>query len=230
MKFLKLFLVVLVLLPVFLFSQEQADETGPEPFKGKIPFFAIRANGCVPNPVFNETFRRSFVGIYEGSLHFDFTLYKSLYIGVGAKNGLFSVSNKVQQIKTKMQINSAFVKLGISKYHNAKINTHFAVSGGYTWAKFTGIVCLKGQNPNPTFQTPFVETELSINFFAEENFSIGPVFSYVYQSHVFDPAQICLGDWTNLGNMEYSKPTGIFNLGFCVYVGFPKKEDKKKRK
>lgn len=222
-------LFLLLTFPILFFAQEQVEETGPEPFKGKIPFFAIRANGCVPNPLFNETFRKSFVGIYEGSIHFDFTLYKSLYLGVGYKNGLFSVSNKVQQIRTKINVNSAFVKLGVSKYHSAKINTHLAVSGGYTWGNFTGIVCLKGQNPNPKYQTPFIETELSVNFFAEENFSIGPVLSYVYQPFVFNPDQICLGDWTNLGTMEYSKPTGIFNIGFCVYVGIPKREDKKKK-
>jgi hypothetical protein len=217
---LKLFL----LLYAFSFHLRAQDDV-PADINVKLPLASFRLNAGIPNPSSNEVFRRKFIGIYEVNLAFTFRIAKWGFIGVGYKNGLISVSNRLKYgINTKLEMNTAFVKAGYNYFHSNKTFSTFFLNIGYNKSKFTNVVCPDGNAPDPHFSAPVIEPGYSINFFAEDNMTLGFYTSINFMSWQFDPKQVCFDQLTSLSGMSTSKNTTYFNIGLEMYWGLAKKK------
>src|ERR1700741_500228 len=156
------FIVLVFLLSVRLYGQEDA----PDPINVKLPLVSLRINAGIPNPSSNEVFRKKFIGIYETGLAVNFRIKQWGFIGIGFKNGLISVSNRLKYgIETKMEMNTAYVKMGYNHFHTNKIFSTLSLNMGYNKSKFNGISCPDGNMPDPYVSAPVIEPGYSINFF-----------------------------------------------------------------
>ena len=83
------------------------------PEKKQYYIFSPRVNVTVPHPMGNKSFKKSFVGIYEVNLGLNLFVYKGLFVGVSAKNGLLKITeNKIADYNASMQINNVAGKVG----------------------------------------------------------------------------------------------------------------------
>jgi hypothetical protein len=145
-------------------------------------------------------------------------------VGAGFKNGLMAVSNRLKYgINTKMEMNTAFLKVGYNHYHSNKTFSTFYLNGGYMKGKFTYVSCLEGAQPDPHVATSIIEPGYSINFMAEENMSLGFYATYTYMNWRFDPDQVCFSQLTSLTGLSTSKNTSYFMIGLEMYWGLAKK-------
>ena len=219
-----LFLIIfLFLILPSLKSQEEEDI--PEDIKINMPRMSIRLNAGVPNPTSNQVFQKKFIGIYETNVALHINLSERFFIGLGFKNGLMSITNYIQYgVNTKMQMNTAFVKIGYNHFHTSKIFSTFYINGGYNKSMFTSVICPKGNPPDNHWEAVLIEPGYSINFYAEDNLTLGFYTSFNYLNRTFDPQQVCLQDLTPLSGLSTSKNTTYINIGLEMYIGLGKKK------
>lgn len=217
--------LILILLSFIFAVQVYGQDDVPQDINVKLPLVSLRLNAGIPNPTSNEVFRKKFIGIYETNLAVTFRLAKWGFIGVGFKNGLLSVSNRLKYgINTKMQMNTAFVKVGYNKFHTNKIFSTFYLNMGYNKSLFTNVVCLEGTPPDPHVSAPVIEPGYSINFFAEDNMTLGFYTSINFMTWRFDPHQVCFEQVTSLSGLSTSRNTSYINIGLEMYWGLVKKK------
>ncbi|MFL5752561.1 MAG: hypothetical protein ACJ76F_04075 [Bacteroidia bacterium] len=208
-------------LAVRLYAQDDV----PAPITVKLPLVSIRLNAGIPNPSSNEVFRRKFIGIYETNFSLSFRIKEWGFIGIGYKNGLLSVSNRLKYgINTKMEMNTAYVKVGYNHFHSNKTFSTFFLNMGYNKSKFTGVVCLQGTPPDPHVSAPVIEPGYSINFFAEDNMTLGFYTSVNFMTWRFDPTQVCFEQVTSLSGLSTSRNTTYINIGLELYWGLGKRK------
>ncbi len=201
------------------------EEDVPEDIKIEMPRFSLRLNAGVPNPTTNQVFQQKFIGIYEANLAFNINLSKLFFVGVGFKNGLLSITNRIQYgVNTKMQMNTAFVKVGCNYFHSSKVFSTFYLNMGYNKSMFASVVCPKGHQPDPHWEAAVIEPGYSINFYAEDNLTLGFYTSFNYMNRRFDPEQVCLQDLTSLKGLNTSQNTSYVNIGLEMYIGLGKKK------
>jgi hypothetical protein len=201
------------------------EEDAPEIITAKFPLVSLRLNAGIPNPSSNEVFRRKFVGIYETNLAVNFRIAKTFFIGIGFKNGLLTVTDHIQYgVNTKMQMNAAYVKAGWNYFHTNKVFSTFYLNTGYNKSMFTSVISSGKPLPDPHVSSFIIEPGYSINFFAEDNMTLGFYTSFNYMPRKFDPAQVNFAYVTSLSGLSTSQNTTYINIGLEMYWGFPKRK------
>src|SRR5579872_4209096 len=119
-----LYTVLLVIFLCSLHAQENGYiekdfvETRDIHYKESLLFF--RGVAVVPNVIANRGFRNSFKGIYEANLSLNIRVASGFSVGVGLKNSLISTQERLQNVDIRMQLYTAFVRLGYNRYHTQK--------------------------------------------------------------------------------------------------------------
>ncbi len=192
--------------------------------------FSPRVSVTVPHPLGNQSFKKSFVGIYEVNAGLNLMLYKGLFAGVTFKNALLKITeNKIPDLNANMAMNSAAFKLGSDFYVGSKnsILLSTAVSVGQNNTKYSSFEC-KVPDKHPIlngFKSSYVEPELNLFFLTEDNFGIGATLTYSLIKRNFDPYELCLDEWAQFGK-DNSDPIRYISFGFGFYYGFSKKRTK----
>jgi hypothetical protein len=205
----------------FLSAQENETETSDK-VTVRPSLMSMRAEFSVPTPL-NAAWRKSMVGIFEGNISFNYKISHDFFIGVGYKGAMFYVPPKffLFEVKTKMQMHGAYLKLGYDIY---KTNTYFitpSINSGWCYTRFTHINCKTDTMTwKPEYQTWFIEPQVTFNFLPDPNFGICVNLSFVVADHVWNPEIACLQDHIDFSEVRTNKITSYFNLGFGIYWGF----------
>lgn len=199
------------------------DELPSEPPE-KIHPFSIRLSSGVPNPLSSELFRKSFIGIYEANLSFNFRLGRYFYTGIGANNSLLSLSNRTRfGSKTKMQSFAVFIRNGYDYYHSKKIFSSFFLVTGYKKGFYTGILNLDKKPQNPNFDFFYLQPGYSINFFSEERLTLGFYAALQGMLWQFNPDQVNLSDaGVEVSKYNNNQNAGFWIIGLEMYIGIGK--------
>ena len=213
---------IIILLSLFnnLFAQDKRT------FRG-----SIRFSCTIPNPTSNLAFKKSFVGIYEVNVSFNYNFFKGIGIGATYKNGLFSLpisKGNLSGPDTKAEVNYVGGKLNYDIFLSDITMFSASINVGKNFTKYTSVVCLNPMEGQHKFSSTYIEPELNMYFFIQENLAIGVNVSEVIVAKSFDPYSICLNETLNLPYIsnEISGLTSYLNFGFSVYVGlFRKKEE-----
>lgn len=231
LRYLLIFFFLLFSLATF--SQDEQLPVAPpvaDPAPAKKQYFLLspRISITVPHPMGNKSFKKSFVGIYEASGGLNILLYKGLFIGATAKNGLLKITeNKITDYNASMKINNVAGKFGVDMYVGEKNRTIYSValSYGQNWTSYEGIK-YKDESNKPklnSFTTSYWEPEMNIFFLIESNFGVGATISYtVFDAH-FDPYDLVLNEYAKFGT-DNAVSTQFFSFGFGFYYSLVKKK------
>ena len=189
--------------------------------------FSPRVSITVPHPLGNNSFKRSFVGIYEINAGLNLMMYKGFFIGGAYKNGLLKITeNKIPDYDASMAINNVAGKIGNDFYIGSKNNLLLSasVSVGQNYTKFSSF---KSKDPQkyPSikgFKSIYIEPEADMFFLVESNFGIGLTFTYSIIQRNFDPYELCLNEWAQF-DKNNSGSTRYLSFGFGFYYGISQK-------
>lgn len=191
-----------------------------------IHLIQLRLNGGVPNPLTSQVMRKAFIGIYEANLSVNFRLGNYGYVGAGFKNALFSVSNHTRfSNHTKLQTNSAYLRVGYDKYVNGSVFSSYYLNVGYTQGFYTAVDAKAKAAGNLNMSAAFLQPTYSINFFAEERMTLGFYAGYHYMMWRFDPYQIDLESTDpNFNKYKSSANASYWIIGLEMYIGLGKRK------
>lgn len=211
-------------------SETPVVEESP-PRQKQYYLFSPRVSVTVPHPLGNQSFKKSFVGIYEVNAGLNLMLYKGLFAGFTFKNGLLKITeNKIPDYNANMSINNTAFKFGSDFYVTNKNNMilSVALALGQTNTKYSSFKC-KDPNKQPLikgFKSSYIEPEVNLFFLTEDHFGIGATLTYSTINRNFDPYELCLDEWAQFGRNN-SDPIRYISFGFGIYYGFSKKQPKK---
>ncbi len=198
------------------------------PVKKQYFLLSPRVSITVPHPMGNKSFKKSFVGIYEASGGLNIMIYKGLFVGAAAKNGLLKITeNKITDYNASMSFNNVCGKVGVDVYVGEKNRAIYSValSYGQNWTEYSGIKTKDANNPPKinSFSTSYFEPEMNIFFLIESNFGIGATISYtVFDAH-FDPYDLVLNEYAKF-DTNNAVSTQFFSFGFGFYYSLIKKK------
>jgi hypothetical protein len=214
-----------------LFAQDAGNE---EDVRKEIhsPYrISIRGNAMVPHPTSNPAFRHSFNGVYDATLSVNLELYKGLTIGGMYKNSGFQTPpNKIPQLNTKQQYNVGGVRLGYDYFISKVFVFSPGICMGQCYIKSYDMILLypsdKIQQNDQGF---YMEPELALSFYTEDDFAIGFNLSYEIVNTQFDPYKLALEQHivTGYKPSDLIGTTQNFNIGFHFVYSFWKKGRKK---
>jgi len=219
--------VIFSLLAIPAFSQDSGND---EDVRHAIysPYrLSIRGNGQVPLPVSNAAFRRSFNGIYDATFSFNVELYKGLNIGLMYQNSGFETPpDKIPQLNTKQQYNIGGGRIGYDYFFRKRAVFSAAVNAGECYIKSYDIIPLKSTYPiRQHEQGTYVEPEISISFYTEDNFGIGFNLSYEFIGTMFDPYALGLDQHLiSYSPSDLQGYTQNISFGFHFIYAFLKKK------
>jgi len=184
---------------------------------------AIRGGFNVPNVMQSQGFRYTFKGIYEVNAALTMRIADGFNLGVGMKNALISTQERIQNLDTRMQLYTAYLKFAYNRFHTARTYSSFGFNVGYNNSFFTNVKPLISPVISKEYNSLVFEPEYSINFAVEESFSIGMFASYTYMLTPYDARNIAMQDYSPKATLGSNKGVGILNIGFCFYVGMGRK-------
>jgi hypothetical protein len=195
------------------------------------PFrMTIRGNGLVPHPVSNGAFRRSFNGIYDATFSVNVDVYKGINLGVMYQNSGFETPpNKIPQLNTKQQYNIGGVRLGYDYFILKSAVFSAAVNAGECYIKSYDIIPLKSTYPiRQNDKGVYVEPEVSISFYTDDNFGIGFNLSYEFIGNEFNPYALALDQHSiSYSESDLHGYTQNLSFGFHFVYSFWKKKKRK---
>ncbi|HXB41394.1 MAG TPA: hypothetical protein VNZ49_12685 [Bacteroidia bacterium] len=184
---------------------------------------AIRGGANVPNVLSSPGFRNSFKGIYEVNAAFTIRIASGFNLGVGLKNALISTQERIQNLDTRMQLYTGYLKFAYNHFHTQRTYSSLGFNIGYNSSFFTNVQPIISPVISKDYSSIVFEPEYSINFAVEESFSIGMFVSYTFMPTPFNAVNIAMQDYTPLSTAGANKAVGILNVGFCFYVGMGKR-------
>ncbi len=219
-------LLFLLFIGCFSVSIQAQEEEPPAEINVKLPRFSFRLNAGVPNPTSNGVFRTKMIGIYEVNLAFNVQINNNFFAGLGWKNGLMSVTNRIQYgVNTKMEMNTAFLKIGYNHFHTSKMFSTFYLNVGYNKSRFAAVIPYNDIIPDKHWEAAVIEPGYSINFFAEDNLTLGFYTSFNYLNTPFNPEQVNFQYLTTLNGLNTSNNTTYVNIGVEMHWGLAKSKN-----
>ncbi len=184
----------------------------------------IRGNGLVPLPIADEAFKKTFQGIYDATFSLNLDFYKGWNIGLMYKNSGFQTT--ILNLNTKLQYNVGGGRIGYDYFISKVFVFSPAINVGKCYITSSDIVPLASTMVQGNSQGLYMEPELSISFFTEDNFAIGFNLSYEVIAIQFNPYYLAL-DQHGIGfsNRDLEGLTQNLSIGFhFVYSFLPKKK------
>ena len=219
----RIFYTVFFLLSLCNLYGQEKDFVETRDFHFKESLLFINGVVTVPNVIANQGFRHTFKGIYEGGASLNIRVASGFSIGVGFKNSLISTQERVQNVDTRMQLYTAFVRFAYCRYHTEKTFSTMGINVGYNNSFYTNVVSIHSPIISKQYNSLVFEPEYSINFAVDENFSIGLFISYAFFATPFDATTIAMQDYSSLSTLGNTKANGMLNVGFCFHIGMGKR-------
>jgi hypothetical protein len=184
----------------------------------------------VPHPTSNPAFKNSFNGIYDATVSMNMELYKGLTLGWMYKNSGFQTpANKIPHLDTKQQYNIGGARIGYDYFINkiAVFSPGLCMGQCYI-TSYDMIVLYRSDKIQAHDQGFYMEPELALSFYTEDNFAIGFDISYEIINTQFNPYNLALEQHV----INAYKPSDLngntqnFNIGFHFVYSFWKKGKK----
>lgn len=188
--------------------------------------YTIRGNANIPAIVGSQAFKESFRGIYEGNISFNTILFSNFYAGVGYYNALFNRARRPEfdnaNLKTRLQLHGAFLKLGYDYFFSDKGYFSMALNSGYSYNFYTGVSRSLADTilpaNNNTFNSLFLTPELSVNFATSSHLSFGIQLSQQIIIDRYNPRIGYMDGYLNYKKLKNNAYMNWFNLGFSCHV------------
>lgn len=201
--------------------------------KKQNPPFIIRSHIGVPKTITSNMFRSSFNGLFEGGLSMNFKLANNFYLGVGYQatnlKNKDSIARKVYNnmisYDTHFIGHSPFVKLSYDRYFKDNAYMDYSLNYGFMIARYTKVNedTMAANRPyGPlSFNTHFVQPEVSANFIVDKGFTFSVLLSYTTLFSNFDPRSPRFNHFkeVNRKSNEYFMSWFTFGFGFNVLIG-----------
>lgn len=206
------YLLMVCFIPSVLFAQDGVRHS-------------IKGDFRLPSPTHNQAFRSTMDGIADLSIGYQYPIFKGIGLGLGYQF-LHTVINELA-INTNQNIiagkfyrHSPNLKLFYETALSDKIVFELATKGGYSIHSFSSNY-LKNSGADPfTSNGWFLQPEMGFYMLAQDNFSVGLVFSYGISDYEFNPASIGMEEFPGYGVADYSGRIQNFSVGFsfCAYL------------
>lgn len=200
--------------------------------------FTIRGQVGIPKGVGSQMFSTSFKGIYEANISANYRLFANVTAGLGYHNNQF-INNKrifVQYTvpanqktgggaltyETRMVTQGGFVRLGYDKFFSDIGFASFALNSGIMSGVFKKVIpdTSAANKPlvAPSFNAPYVQPEISINFITEKLLSFSIFMSYTTVFYKFDPKAPRFNHINEVRDSRNNYPMNWINIGFGFAV------------
>jgi hypothetical protein len=180
------------------------------------PKASFHANFGLPVNTANESFKGIMQGLFNSSVHLQYTLENSLCFGLGANYTYFSLNEfKIAEAnKGGLLMPSAFVKIGQEKFHSSNFGTDCGVKMGYTMNLFKSDSILVNEGKARQLGSLYVEPTVGFMLTIDENTTIKLAIGYVVQNFGFEPTRMGLASNGAYDPNNFGVPTQYLTIGF----------------
>jgi hypothetical protein len=192
--------------------------------------FTIRGNIGIQKPVTSGRFAKSFAGLYEGNVSFCARVAGGMSVGLGYQSTNFKTNqflkyktyNAVFSYQTSLICNGAFMRIGYDQFWATNKFLGFALNTGYMWCHYTNVngdtSALNKPLQPKTFQAPYIQPELTVNFVMEQRLAFSLLFSYTTVLYKYDARAPRLNQFDEIQKKGDKFIMSYFNIGFGFTV------------
>lgn len=186
------------------------------------PKMTFQVELALPEAVGNKPFDAYMQGLGSAAVFGQYSFPFHLHVGAGIKYALFTINEFAVPTKVygNLQSGTGFIKVGYDKFHSERFATDFGVKVGYTEHmiysdvnKANGIYPLR-------FNSPTVETTLSLILTATERHAYRLVLGYGVHGFSFKPPMIGLTSNEGYDDKDLKKLTQYIIVGFGYTLYF----------
>jgi hypothetical protein len=219
----RLLAILLLVFACFVLDAQNID--------GKSPFhMSLRATGTVPHPLgTNKAFKRSFTGIYDVSLFWNYQVFRGFQIGVGYRHNLWKTpDNKIPGLNTYAQSHHGGLRVGYDRVMSETSVAYCGISAMMGKMHFYGI-SYEYDSTHVPLQTKFeyrtIEADAGVFFYTEGNFAIGIHAAAIFTNFAFDPDKLYLDQHKAYIASDYEGKVSHLNVGFSLVYSFWKSKN-----
>lgn len=203
--------------------------------------FSIKGFVGIPRTTSSKMFRTAFNGVYEVGLSLNFRTFSNFYAGFGMNNthfqnnkGLFASrvfietdpitgkpNGKIRPYNTRLNCLGGFIKIGYDQFFE-KAYISYALDVGLFSAQYQN-VNMTGSPANlpltsDRFQAPFLQPEITSNFYTDGPLTFSILFSYGIVFKKFDPKAPQFNAIQDISEKSNKLPMSWINIGFGFAV------------
>ena len=192
--------------------------------------YTIRGNMGIQKPLTSGKFQQSFAGLYEGNISFNARIGTNFSAGFGYQNTYFKnnqflkrkISNAQLPYHTSLICDGAFLRLGYDRFFRTNGFVSYALNGGYTFCRYTNVnndsSAANSPYPGKTFNSPYIQPEVSFNFVMEQRLAFSLFLSYTTMFYKYDARAPRLNHFPEIEDKGNSFPMSYFSFGFGFTV------------
>jgi hypothetical protein len=200
--------------------------------KGKeIPFrMSIRACATVPHSISNKAFRRSFTGIYDVTVSFNYQVFHGINVGIQYRNNEWKTAdNKIPGLNTYAQSHHGGLRVEYDMPVSDNSTAYIGLMAEEGMIKYFGLSFNPGTDLSDLQKKYYyhtIEAETGIFFYTEGSFAIGVHTSAVFTNYAFNPYSIHLDQHKAYVASDLNGKWAHIDVGFVVVYSFFKKGGK----
>ena len=198
-----------------------AQQEGADAYK-----MAVRLNLAPPHPIANKAFRNTFTGAYTIGAEFEFNLLKFFYVAPAFGHTAFRVPPRkiADRLKTTLILDNGGLKIGYKNYFTEKVFWAIAVGGGGNFSHYKDVQAPDSIPVQKTFSASYLQAEFSLNFYTEDNFTIGLYAGYTFLTHDFNPKEAAFNLYKIYDSSELNGNLQYIDIGFSLRYMLVKKK------
>ncbi len=209
-------------------------------FKRTAPF-SVKAFIGIPRTISSKMFRTAFNGVYEVGLSANFRTFSNFYVGAGINNthfqnnkGVFAskvfietdpitgkATGKISTYNTRLNCLGGFIKIGYDQFFE-KAYISYALDAGLFGCSYQNVNEAGSLENLPlgarNFQSPFLQPEITSNFYTDGPLSFSLLFSYGILFKKFDPKAPQFNAIQTINEKSNKLPVSWINIGFGCSV------------
>ena len=171
-----------------------------------------------PHPFGNKAFRNTFVGAYEIGGEVEFGLFDKFYVAPSYSHTAWRVPVRkiADRLPTILHFENGGVSIGYKNYFSEKGFWTAALGGGINYSHYRDVLVPDSLHAQKTFNSSYLQAEVSINFYSEDNFTLGFFTTYTVLADSFDPKAAHFTLYRIYDPSESSGNIKYINLGFSL--------------
>lgn len=186
----------------------------------------VRGSANISSILGSEAFKQSFRGVYDGHISINASLFSNVYAGIGYYNALYNRSRRTEfesaNLKTRLQLHGAFLKLGYDHFFSDRGYFSFALNAGYGYNFYTGVSRSLADTilpaNNNTFTCAFLTPEISANFVTSPHLAFGIMMSWQTLLYKYDPRIGYMDGYLNYNKLRNRSNMNWLNIGLSCHV------------
>ncbi len=206
----------------FLFFVSAQNRTDDIPFR-----MSIRAYATVPHSLSNKAFRRSFTGIYDVVVAFNYQLFHGFNAGFQYRtNEWKTADNKIPGLNTYAQGHHVGLRVEKDFILSETSTAYVGIAAEDGLVKYFGLTFSPGTDLSTLKKIYYfhtIEFETGAFFYTEGDFAIGMHASVVMTNYKFDPYSIHLDQHKAYIPSDLNGTWSHLDVGFIVVYSFFRK-------